>query len=214
MTTNKKCLNDVMVLRPLAIILLVLYHAFIPYIHGWSLQPEGFQDIDAYWWIAKFSYSLMLELFVFISGYVFALSLARNSGFRQILFNKIKRLYIPCIIFSIIYILMFYDFYAFSLWKYLTILLSGAGHLWFLPMLFWTIIIAYLVDKIKCPLYIRILICCSFPIISILPIPFHINSALYYVPFFYLGIVFKRMNMSASKYISLRNSILIGGGIC
>ena len=201
-----------MILRPLAIILLVFYHAFIPYIHGWSKQPEGFHDIEAYWWIAKFSYSFMLYLFVFISGYVFALTLARKPCFRQILFNKFKRLYVPCIIFSTVYIFMFYDFSVFSFGKYLTILLSGAGHLWFLPMLFWAIIIAYLVDKIKYPLYIKTLMCCTFPLMSVLPIPFQLNTAFYYVPFFYLGIVFYRLNLSVGKYNTSKNCILIGGG--
>ena len=105
---GKKSLNDILIIRPLAIFLLVVWHSFIIYTGGWK-QPESFKHIETYWWIAKASYACMLELFVFISGYVFALGLEKkNPTLKNTIFSKFKRLIFPSLIFSIIYYIMFY----------------------------------------------------------------------------------------------------------
>ena len=66
---ERKTLNDVYVMRPIAIFLLVVWHSFIIYTGDWK-EPVGFSPIESYWWLAKLSYTFMLELFVFVSGYV------------------------------------------------------------------------------------------------------------------------------------------------
>lgn len=71
MQKKENILTEVSVIRPILIILLVVYHSFIIYQGGWS-EPVGFEPNETYWWISKASYSFMLEAFVLISGYVYA----------------------------------------------------------------------------------------------------------------------------------------------
>ena len=65
---EKKVLEDVVFIRIVLILLLVLYHSFAIFNGAWE-KPSGVPDISAYWWVASFSYSCLLETFVFISGY-------------------------------------------------------------------------------------------------------------------------------------------------
>lgn len=212
---NKKLLNDVVIIRPLAIFLLVVWHSFIIYTGGWT-QPENFKSIETYWWIAKGSYACMLELFVFISGYVFALGLEKKKPtLKNVLTSKFKRLIIPSIIFSLAYYVIFYDIHNFSISSFAIKILSGCGHMWFLPMLFWTTIFVYLIDKISLPEHLKLIGCFALPVLSFLPIPFGLSTAFYYIPFFYLGICVyrKRENILNKTSKSLIIKLLIGGGI-
>jgi len=105
MIENKKQLDEVNIIRPIVIVLLVLMHSFTIYAGGWSM-PEGIHDVRAYFWIAKMSFSCMLEIFVFISGYLFAYQiyeLKMKYTFKKILSSKFKRLIIPSIVFSLFY---------------------------------------------------------------------------------------------------------------
>jgi len=79
--STREYLSEIAFIRPLLIVLLVMYHAFIIYMGGWQ-EPSGFIPCKGYEWIARFSYSFMLETFVFISGYLFAFQrLKKNESF-------------------------------------------------------------------------------------------------------------------------------------
>lgn len=207
MATQKELLNDVVIIRPLAIILLVIWHSFIIYAGGWA-EPQGFQPIDAYWWIGKFSYAFMLELFVFISGYVFQYSLQRkNYTFKDVLISKFERLIIPSILFSIAYVLIFNNPGVNILGSVYSVL-NGAGHMWFLPMLFWVTIIGFCLYKSKLNKKLLFAISLCLPAISWLPLPLRISSALYYILFFYLGmIVFRNRQSIIAKFSTSKYSI-------
>lgn len=182
-------LHEVLLLRPLAIILLVLYHAFIPYIHGWKQQFDVFEDNVVYWWIAKTSYACMLELFVFISGYVFALYIKKQPSIYDIVRNKLQRLIIPSILFGTIYIALFFDQSDIRFPGVLYQLLCGIAHLWFLPMLFWAMLIVSLIQRLKLTETQKIILMTLFPACSVLPLPFQLGISLYYIPFFYAGTI-------------------------
>ena len=79
MVSNR--LSEIDVIRPVLIFLLILYHSFIIYAGGWR-EPAGFEPNAAYWWIAKGSYSFMLETFVFISGYVFMYQIKERNKYK------------------------------------------------------------------------------------------------------------------------------------
>lgn len=187
---KQQYLYDVAILRPIAIISLMVYHSFIPFIHGWESQPEGYVDIDIYWWLCKGSFSCLMELFVFISGYVFAFSLKKKGlQLAAIVKNKLKRLYLPCIIFSAIYLLLFSNVREISTYQILISLLEGAGHMWFLPMLFWVTIICFCVYKARINNYSKLIVCFILCVISIVPIPLGLSRAFYYAPFFMIGML-------------------------
>lgn len=106
---NKKNLDEVSLIRPILIVLLVLYHAFAPWCGAWSAF-NGYEPNEIYWWIGKSAYSFLLPMFVFISGYIWAFqreALNKIDTFKQLAIKKFKRLYVPSLLFSIAYIAMF-----------------------------------------------------------------------------------------------------------
>ena len=86
-------LDEVSFIRPVLIVLLVLYHAFAPWCGAW--EPfDGFEENNVYWWLAKVAYSFMLPTFVFVSGYVWAyqrVSLNKRENLKILFIKKIKR---------------------------------------------------------------------------------------------------------------------------
>ncbi len=185
---EKKLLSNIVIIRILLIFLLVVLHSFTIYGGGWT-EPQAFKPVKFYWWIAKFSYSFLLELFVFISGYLFAyqiIELKRIFTYKGIVVGKFKRLIIPSIIFSFFYLLLFPE--ERSLADFIYKLIVGAGHMWFLPMLFWCFIFGYFVINLKLDDKLKsfLLFCqavCSF----VVPNYFQISKSFYYLFFFYLG---------------------------
>lgn len=203
-TQNKGWLYEISFIRPILLILLVSYHAFCYNCGAWSI-PDGITTNCIYKWIALISRAFRLEGFVFVSGYIFALQVLKKNKFENIqllIKSKFKRLIIPYFIFGIAYYCMF------GLDKSPIILLKGIGHLWYLPCLFWCFIGTYIIYKsnIKESLIIFSLIL-LIPF-SILPIPLQINSACYYMLFFYAGGIFWKYsekikeNVNSSKIVT------------
>lgn len=203
---------DAALLRPLAILLLILYHAFIPYVGGWP-APACFESNDVYWWIAKSSYSCMLELFVFISGYVFAQKCDKNAiDFKSVLLSKLKRLVLPSVLFSIAYVLFFPSSTHSGFWSVAYDVACGVGHMWFLPMLLWVTIISYALFALNLPRYVLCTLLILSPIGSHLPLPFQLDSACYYLPFFYVGMMVMRPSQTKQWLLSKKMISLFGIG--
>ena len=196
-------------MRPIAIFLLVVWHSFIIYTGGWR-EPVGFQPVESYWWLAKFSYAFMLELFVFVSGYVLGLTLERkNPSFKELFIGKVKRLIIPSLIFSAVYYIIFYNIDNFTIVGFLWDVLNGCGHMWFLPMLFWVMLMCYGVDKINYPNWLKIAGLAALPALSILPLPLQIDRAVYFALFFYLGmLIYRNRDEVIAKIKSIRQVVL------
>ena len=187
MANKDTLLKEVVVMRPILFFLLVVYHCFIIYSGGWHM-PDGAYPNESYAWISKFSYSFLLESFVFISGYVFAYQLSVRSqcaSWKYILINKSKRLLLPMVIWGCVYFGVFYPDSVNFLLVYK--ILEGASHLWYLPMLFWTFVICLLLIKYVYKIKYRFILLCLLCIVSYVPLPFRFNNAMYYALFFYLG---------------------------
>jgi fucose 4-O-acetylase-like acetyltransferase len=106
---NSNLLSDVVVIRNILIVLLVFYHAFAIYSGAWK-PIAGFPIVKAYWWFDKLSYAFMLELFVFISGFVFGYQVRQKGESKlqakSLFWGKFKRLIVPSIFFSLLYMLI------------------------------------------------------------------------------------------------------------
>lgn len=185
---GKRLLPDVIVIRPLFIAIVVVYHAFIIYMGGWK-EPIGFVPVKVYDWLASFLYSVRMQGFVFMAGYVYAyqvLTLGKNDSLKQIVTKKFKRLILPSVFFSVIYFLMFYDWKDYNVLSAAMSILSGCGHMWFLPMLFWCFWGGkmLIISNIN-----RLLIFIILAVISLLPwsIPLGIGNALHYMVYFWGG---------------------------
>lgn len=183
-------LDEVSFIRPILIVLLVLYHAFAPWCGAWRLF-DGYEPNEVYWWIGKSAYSFMLPMFVFISGYVWAYqreSLNKVDSLKQLAIKKFKRLYIPSLLFSVAYVLLFNS--QTLMGKNATSIgvgiLSGYAHMWFLPMLLWTFLVTWFIFQIK-KNWLRWSIVIGLCGISFLPVPLGISTAFYYIIYFYAG---------------------------
>lgn len=203
--TAKKILTDVCAIRLMLIILLVLYHSFAIFCGGWT-PLDGYPEPAEYWWIGKAAYSFMLEAFVFISGYVYGYQIYRNPeklSMKTVVNSKLKRLILPSIIFSTIYYLLFYDLTD-SIWKIAYSILCGTGHMWFLPMLFWCFIFTFIAEKTGLRNILIILIAFVMAILSAVPLPLRLSSAMYYFLFFYIGYIIKRKDLNIRKLFTCR----------
>lgn len=213
-------LNEIDIIRCLVIVALIAYHSFAPFTGSWESLP----DLDNGWyrWLGKFAYSGMLETFVCISGYVFAFQFSRKpQPLRQLIPNKIKRLYIPCLIWGVITILAITPDLVAELAQPSTYLriAGGTNHLWFLPMLFWCFMLEQAIIRIGGgTTRNQTTICAILAILAMLPyptLPLRFNNALYYIFFFHLGLVLflwrdklKNRIMSAKKHSLLIVSLL------
>ncbi len=204
--SSLKMLNDVAVIRPILIVLLVFYHAFLIFQGGWGSAGQ-FPEIKAYWWLDKLSYSFLLEMFVFISGYVLGYQVRKKGesilSAKPFFWKKIKRLIIPSIVFSILYIVLLGDISQ-PILETVYNILNGVGHMWFLPMLFWCFAIVWVIEKLKMRprLVFPLLVLCS--ICSFFPLPFRIGVSMYYWLFFYVGYYIQRNSIDLERFYSSR----------
>ena len=217
MKNNKTAfLSEVAIIRPILIFLLVFYHAFAIYSGAWA-PIKGYPEVPAYWWLDKLSYAFMLEMFVFISGYVFGFQVRTKGNeklnAKNLLWGKFKRLMVPCMVFSLLYILLF-GHIAQPVQKTLYGLLNGVGHMWFLPMLFWCFVGVWVIEKLrlKAKWIIPVLVLCS--VCSFLPLPLRMGTAMYYMLFFYLGYIIEKKDVSLDRFYNLKHCIILIIAFC
>lgn len=178
-------LYEISFMRPVLLVLLVMYHAFAPFCDAWSNPIDIGSEfyVEGYKWIALFPISFMLETFMFISGYIFAMQVIAKNKFvslRLLAKSKFIRLIIPCWIFGLVYWLMFRTTSP-------VVILKGIGHLWFLPSLFWCFLFAFFLYKKKWNEKFVILSLFIVSAVSFIPLPMQLNRTMYYLLFFYLG---------------------------
>lgn len=205
-------LNEIEYLRPILFIQLFLVHAFTIYTTtSWEI-PAGIENIKIYDWIAKVAYSCMLELFTFISGYVYYfVSLKKNMGFLRLVYTKFKRLIIPSILFSILFYLLLMEPKEFDL-SLLYEIICGEGHLWYLPMLFGCFLLGYMLKNTKYPLLVLMMevVVSAF---SRFPNIFRVSQIAYYFSFFYMGMFICRYREIIQDIVTSRKNcaIIISG---
>ena len=208
---QKKYLNNVAIIRVILIVLLVFYHAFLVYSGGWDLSGE-YPLIKSYWWLDKLSFAFMLETFVFISGYVFGFQVRTKGKVKldpkSLFWSKFKRLLIPSMTFSLLYILLFKDISQPILTTFRGVI-EGEAHRWFLPMLFWCFWGIWVIEKLnlKPKFVLPFLILCS--ICSFLPLPMQLNVTMYYMLFFYTGYLLQRKSIGLEKYYKPKYAVAL-----
>ena len=102
-------LDEILFIRPILIVLLIFVHCFTVFNGGWP-SFVGYKECTSYMWISRICYSFMLETFTFVSGYVYAyqvLDLQKTSTFGTLVKQKVDRLILPSVIFSLIYLQLF-----------------------------------------------------------------------------------------------------------
>ncbi len=191
--------------RPILILLLLLYHAFIIYIGEWS-APFGFVPNEYYAWLARLSYSFMLPMFVFMSGYIWGWQChtrGSKESLKELFNRKFVRLYLPCLFFGILYIALLGDGEA-SLFRNIYQIVMGVGHLWFLPMLFLCFMTCWFLVQIKVPSSYVFVGCVVLSVFSAIPqVPQRIADTLLYFQFFYGGVIVSQQRVFLEQKANL-----------
>jgi hypothetical protein len=156
----------------------------------WEFPSDyiGNKDIHLYKWIARLSYSILLETFTFISGFLFVFQIKKYSIWILVKM-KFFRLLLPCIIWGGIYAIALQKVKTEFFLVFLYNVVNGIGHLWFLPMLFSCFIIGYVLLKYIHNSLVVIFLGLCLPVIgSIYPIHFfRLNLTLKYLLYFIIG---------------------------
>ena len=203
---------EVDVIRPLSIFLVLVLHSFTIYWGKWT-PPVGFVPCVTYKWIAAFSFSFTMELFVLLSGYIFGYQIfvqKKDFNLKSLVKNKVNRLIYPALFFGVIYALIFY--WQRAPFNAIYSVLQGAGHLWFLVMLFWCFILGFLLLKAEMPEKNKFRILLVAILISTVSLPLRLDKALYYLFFFYLGITMVK-NQEICRKMYGNNKFLVSAAL-
>ena len=213
---------DVVAIRLSLIFLLVVYHALCIFTGGWDSPYTPAINISIYDWLGMLMHSFRLETMVFISGLLlgyYALKKPNALSFNSCVVKKAKRILLPCLLFGIIYYVMFYDLQA-SWYNIIWKLLNGCGHLWFLPMIFWCFVLVYLIeispshteisDNKKYKLILFVALCCSV-VNPFMFVPLGFGRAFDFFIYFFIGycIQTKRFSLPAVKRSNISIAIML-----
>lgn len=187
---QRKMLGEVVILRIVFCLMIVMYHALCPY-GIWKEHVAGIGYVSAYESFARGLAVLHIPGFVFISGYLFGYVAKFKTDaleLRQCIFKKARRLLIPSMLFSAVYLCL-YASRPVSCSNFLYETVNGYAHLWFLPMLFWCFVLTCILTRFR--LSERVTVVTAFCFVSaILPwpsLPLQISQSFHYYFFFFLG---------------------------
>ena len=195
-------------MRTILALLIVFMHSFTCYDGSWH-EPAGFVDVPLYKWLSRISFAFTLEAFVFISGYLFAfqrITLKRESGLPKVIGNKLKRLYLPSILFSVLYFVLFIDYKSFGNTIYSII--NGCGHMWYLPMLFWCFVFGRLLEEVKVKDGWKLAFLIALNMFAVISLPLRLTNAFSFMVYFFCGyLVYKHSDKIKALFTS-RNLIV------
>ncbi|MCH5307072.1 MAG: acyltransferase family protein [Prevotella sp.] len=209
---SKIWLNEVSFMRPILLILLVTYHAFAPYCGAW-IMPDGINEVELYDWVALLTRAFRLEGFVFVSGYIFTFQILAKHKFDtaiSLFRNKFQRLIIPGIIFGALYYYLFREV-VHPYWKIGYEIVSGVGHLWYLPCLFWCFMVQYWLLSKQQSRRLVVLLLFILCFLSFLPLPLQLGRVFYYMLFFYGGGIFYEYSYMFRNYATGKIIVMAWG---
>lgn len=182
-------------IRPLIILLIVVNHVFAIYAGVWESPWENADNIEIYKWVQRVAICCSLQLFTFISGYIYAFQVKRAGvqSLKLLISKKTHRLLIPYVFFGTLYYVLIGSGDNYSVDGFVQQLLHGKSHLWFLLMLFWCFIIHWIIISLtpqKCSkkMYLVILLPLFLYFVSPVVTDFLcLKQAFMYYVFFYVG---------------------------
>jgi peptidoglycan/LPS O-acetylase OafA/YrhL len=140
-------LDNVAILRTIAIIAVVLYHVYWAFyfstFQNYRLATVGLSSFYETFFLTWFG--ARMPLFIFISGYLYSYLFNNRGKYASttaFIKKKCMHLLIPYFIFTTLMVLCFQDFQASTFF-------GGYRHLWFILMMFWCFVFIRLFYKIK-----------------------------------------------------------------
>lgn len=187
--------TDIELLRVFAMSSIILGHCFAFYGHWETPLKEivsnthflfrGINPFFIYW---------ALPLFVGISGYLIGyrqIYTKTTFCYKRFMIKKVKRLYLPAVLFSFFYIILFYrSIFSFYDW-WIPVFIHGVGHLWFLYMLFCVYLISFFYYRISKKIggSVSLVISALISIAScFFPLETSVFTSFFYQFFFFLGL--------------------------
>ena len=210
---EKKYYEDINYIRIIMILSVLVVHSFTPFGGGWPL-PSGYPRIKEYAEIVRYTASFNMEMFVFISGFLFGFKAYRLNlkgetfDFKDVMWNKVKRILLPSVVFSLAYALIFPDKVQ-PLTHLLYRVFTGAGHLWFLPMIFTCFFIFVLIEKYHVKQWIVIPILLLLSILPHRDMFFQLGRTSYFLIFFYCGYALRRYDFRFIERLYNLKSIIV-----
>lgn len=216
-------LDNILLLRVFAILIVVLGHSMIVYQYKWGIytpvvKSSFFNGLKTY--IDTFQ----MPLFIFISGYVYYYSRKECGKYNnsiKFLVSKVKRLLVPYMCIALIYVLPIRMFTSYKgyygnnifeiIYKYIITGLD-VGHLWYLLAIFEIFIVFYLFESIinEIGILISFVIIACVNIISFkFPSIFQISSSIHYFIFFYLGYIVRKYEPIFTNKLKEKNKIYL-----
>ena len=185
-----KRLDDIAVLRVFCILVVVLFHCYqMMYAAGhFSNSVEMYKELY-YVPVQCGVINVGMPLFVYISGYLFKFLLQQGKypTWKNLLQKKGIRILLPFFVFGLFFMV------STNGWHPQTLLTGDYWHLWFLPMLFWSFIIGYGLNRAQCDVRIELLILVFFfvgrLVPPLLPMWFGLHSISRWFYWFYLGML-------------------------
>jgi len=184
--------------KTVLMILVVLYHSVVFWTNGWFSEAVQYPS-EILRNIANWLNSFHIYGFTLVSGYLFFyLRFERDKykAFQPFMLNKVKRLIIPAVMLTLIWVApitnLFFDFNVIDNVKRYVLAISP-NQIWFLWMLFFVFIIAWLLSKI---FYGNKILGAGVVLLlygvglagsTLIPNCFQIWTALQYVVFFWIG---------------------------
>jgi peptidoglycan/LPS O-acetylase OafA/YrhL len=178
--TSVQRLDDVVILRSFAIILVVLYHSY-----GLNLFLPSAPLKSTYTFIFSVLLGGRMPLYVFISGYLFSYlynQRGKYQSFIPFVKNKFRRLIIPYLVFSVLYWSLLGDSSHFSS-LYRQLMQGDSYHFWFLIMLFYCFIVTHLLHRVT-NIRLQVLILVLALIIRVIPLSSLPLGLIYFRRFF------------------------------
>lgn len=134
---NKQQLQNVVIIRSFAIIAVVLYHCYCPWLKAWNWYSCPVRPL--YSFVFECLLVGRMPLFVTVSGYLFAhlfLDRGKYQTFWLLVKNKTRRLLVPCLLFIGLMCLCLQD-------NYWNNIIGYGYHTWFLKMLFVSFLVTW-----------------------------------------------------------------------
>lgn len=203
---------EVDLIRPIAILLVIFTHCFAIYNGGWeNPDPANIALVPHYQLLTSFLSAFRMPSVILVAGYIYAyFDEKKTTTLWELIVSKAKRLLIPAFVFGVVYFLLYREF---DLKDLIVEVSAGAGHLWFLPMLFWNFIFGYFLVKIRNPnfgmLALIIIYACS-AVSGAIPNIFGISRAIYFTPYYYIGILlWRHRSYIVNKLVNTRNILFL-----
>ena len=195
-------LYNIVMLRSFAIVAVVMYHCFCPWLYAWNWVEVDCRPL--YSFIFEGVLVGRMPLFICVSGYLFSYLFnerGKYKTFTGFITNKTKRLLLPCFLFTIISCLtfgknVFRDFFY------------GGEHLWFLKMLFLCFIVCWLLGR-----YVKNnwQYGCLFVSVVLMFVPevkfFSIGQFTKYFVFFYWGFLLCKNREKLYPFLNTKNAL-------